>query len=219
MQHSVVSVDALTGRFSSAPGAGAAGRAAAFLPTGDDITRVTPFRRWDVDAELPGAVSQKLGARFGRWESDGFQVPLAWAVRLQNQQCHSVRCTAAWVELAAVMFLCVFGWGGGALAMRRMLTAPYMWPPNQAGPTTCSCRFLEGVEAFDAAAYSIAPSEALVMDPQQRLMLEVPLWRPTTTTHPLLPNALPSPARSFVLLLWRPHHPSLPLQFYARLWC
>lgn len=31
---------------------------------------------------------------------------------------------------------------------------------------------MENVESFDAAAYNIAPSEALVMDPQQRLMLE-----------------------------------------------
>lgn len=34
-------------------------------------------------------------------------------------------------------------------------------------------RFLEGVEAFDAGLYGVSPSEALVMDPQQRLMLEV----------------------------------------------
>ena len=33
-----------------------------------------------------------------------------------------------------------------------------------------------GVEEFDAAVFGIHPSEALVLDPQQRLMLEV--------THP-----------------------------------
>ena len=38
------------------------------------------------------------------------------------------------------------------------------------------CRFLAGVEEFDAALYGIGPSEALVMDPQQRLMLEVRFW-------------------------------------------
>jgi acyl transferase domain-containing protein len=29
------------------------------------------------------------------------------------------------------------------------------------------------VEAFDAASFGIAPSEALLIDPQQRMMLEV----------------------------------------------
>lgn len=33
--------------------------------------------------------------------------------------------------------------------------------------------FLDGVEGFDAGAFGIAPSEALLIDPQQRLMLEV----------------------------------------------
>ena len=32
---------------------------------------------------------------------------------------------------------------------------------------------MHGVEDFDAACFSIHASEALVMDPQQRLMLEV----------------------------------------------
>ncbi len=35
------------------------------------------------------------------------------------------------------------------------------------------CRFMDGVENFDAACFGIHASEALVMDPQQRLMLEV----------------------------------------------
>ena len=35
------------------------------------------------------------------------------------------------------------------------------------------CRFMRGVEGFDAACFGIHASEALVMDPQQRLMLEV----------------------------------------------
>jgi acyl transferase domain-containing protein len=34
-------------------------------------------------------------------------------------------------------------------------------------------RFLEGEANFDAALFGIAPMEVLVMDPQQRLMLEV----------------------------------------------
>ena len=33
-------------------------------------------------------------------------------------------------------------------------------------------RYLEGVEEFDAAVFGISPAEALVLDPQQRLMLE-----------------------------------------------
>ena len=33
-------------------------------------------------------------------------------------------------------------------------------------------RFMSGVEEFDAAAFRISPSEASVLDPQQRLMLQ-----------------------------------------------
>lgn len=36
-------------------------------------------------------------------------------------------------------------------------------------------RFMNGVEDFDAACFGIQPSEALVLDPQQRLMLQVAL--------------------------------------------
>lgn len=36
-----------------------------------------------------------------------------------------------------------------------------------------ACRFMNGVEDFDAASFGIQPSEALVLDPQQRLMLQV----------------------------------------------
>ena len=32
---------------------------------------------------------------------------------------------------------------------------------------------MDGVEDFDAACFGIHPSEALVLDPQQRIMLEV----------------------------------------------
>ena len=42
-------------------------------------------------------------------------------------------------------------------------------------------RFMNGVEEFDAASFGIQPSEALVLDPQQRLMLQV--------RHTLLANA------------------------------
>ena len=34
-------------------------------------------------------------------------------------------------------------------------------------------RFLTDVEDFDAALYGVSPSEAAVLDPQQRLILEV----------------------------------------------
>lgn len=34
-------------------------------------------------------------------------------------------------------------------------------------------RYLQNVEQFDAATFGITPAEALVLDPQQRLMLEV----------------------------------------------
>lgn len=34
-------------------------------------------------------------------------------------------------------------------------------------------QFLDDVENFDAATFGVSPSEALVLDPQQRLMLEV----------------------------------------------
>lgn len=47
-------------------------------------------------------------------------------------------------------------------------------PARPPSPTPPAChRFLEGVEAFDAAAFGVAPSEALLIDPQQRMMLEV----------------------------------------------
>ena len=54
------------------------------------------------------------------------------------------------------------------------------WCPPTTGASTsqpqllpAACRFMDGVELFDAAAFRISPSEASVMDPQQRLMLEV----------------------------------------------
>ena len=40
-------------------------------------------------------------------------------------------------------------------------------------PAVCLDRFLQNVEDFDAAIYSISPPEAVVLDPQHRLMLEV----------------------------------------------
>ena len=44
-------------------------------------------------------------------------------------------------------------------------------------------RYLEGVEDFDAAVFGISPAEALVLDPQQRLMLEA---------RPKIPILIPS---------------------------
>jgi hypothetical protein len=58
-----VVISCQAGRFSSHPGADGA-RSAGAEP--GDITWATPFARWDVDAPLPGLVSQKPGSRFGR---------------------------------------------------------------------------------------------------------------------------------------------------------
>jgi hypothetical protein len=58
-----VVISCQAGRFSSHPGADG-NRGAGAEP--GDITRATPFTRWDVDAPLPGLVSQKPGSRFGR---------------------------------------------------------------------------------------------------------------------------------------------------------
>ncbi len=44
------------------------------------------------------------------------------------------------------------------------------------------CRYLEGVENFDAAVYGVSPAEALVLDPQQRLMLEVQCFTDGSTS-------------------------------------
>lgn len=43
--------------------------------------------------------------------------------------------------------------------------------PSDSDPL--SNRFLTGVELFDASAFYVSAAEALVMDPQQRMMLEV----------------------------------------------
>lgn len=55
-------IDSFVGRFSSHPGAAGGGDRDAAI----DLTRATPFARWDVDMELPGVVSHKPGSRFGR---------------------------------------------------------------------------------------------------------------------------------------------------------
>lgn len=86
----LVGIDTTTARFSSPP---------PFQGTAIDLTRITPFERWDADSSLAN-VPHRLGARFGR--------------------------------------------------------------------------FMTEVESFDAAAFRISPSEASVLDPQQRLMLQVP---------------------------------------------
>lgn len=88
----MVGIDTIAARFST-PASGVHARV-------HDLTRVTPYSRWDADAQHP-SVPHRLGGRFSR--------------------------------------------------------------------------FMEGVEGFDAAAFHISPSEACVLDPQQRLMLEVPL--------------------------------------------
>lgn len=43
--------------------------------------------------------------------------------------------------------------------------------------------FMAGWADFDAAAFSIAPAEALVMDPQQRCLLQVGLYPLTETIN------------------------------------
>ena len=62
----------------------------------------------------------------------------------------------------------------------RCASAGVMWAVRGAAILWCSQRsrtllrrFLQGVEDFDASAFGIAPSEAVLIDPQQRMMLEV----------------------------------------------
>lgn len=57
-----------------------------------------------------------------------------------------------------------------AWVLQPCFIAPLTWLCCHACPTL---RWLDGVERFDAAAFGIGVSEALLIDPQQRLMLEV----------------------------------------------
>ena len=53
-------IDSFAGRLSSHPST----RTECATPA--DITRLTPYERWDMDSLLPGVVSQRPGSRFGR---------------------------------------------------------------------------------------------------------------------------------------------------------
>ena len=46
-------------------------------------------------------------------------------------------------------------------------------PTPDCDPSPGRYRFLTDVEDFDAALYGVSPAEAAVLDPQQRLILEV----------------------------------------------
>lgn len=48
----------------------------------------------------------------------------------------------------------------------------YLVPQPQPRGQTCKSRFLDNVDLFDAHSCGITPAEAIVMDPQQRIMLE-----------------------------------------------
>lgn len=90
-------------------------------------------------------VSHRPGGRFGRWACGA-------ASLLQG--------------LLAELGRSMFGHGAGAVLTRLKLRPLATIPP---------CRFLGGVECFDASVFAIPPSEALLVDPQQRMMLEVRL--------------------------------------------
>ena len=64
----------------------------------------------------------------------------------------------------------IHGKGARPAACRAMYCSSASWLVLQ---FSCLCRFVDDVELFDAAAFCISPSEASVLDPQQRLMLEV----------------------------------------------
>ncbi|CAL8465604.1 g5140 [Coccomyxa elongata] len=68
--------------------------------------------------------------------------------------------------------------GSGAKTDMVRATPLERWDVDSAAPAVSHKpgarfgRFMNGVEEFDAASFGIQPSEALVLDPQQRLMLE-----------------------------------------------
>ncbi len=164
-------IESLAGRFSSHPGAAGGDERDAAI----DLTRATPFARWDVDMELPGVVSHKPGSRFGR---HAFLDARTSACALWD--CQELCRTSPAVASASALkdyFDCKPPYCGLPVGCLRCM--PAAGPRRfleECGLLLGMCRlhrFLEGVEAFDAGLYGVSPSEALVMDPQQRLMLEV----------------------------------------------
>lgn len=176
-------IESFAGRFSSHPGAAGGDERAAAI----DLTRATPFARWDADAELPGVVSHKPGSRFGRhafWMHEHLHVRVA---TLLCQELCRTSPAAASASALKDCFHCkppycglpVGCAGSWRMSMNTLRCMPAAGPRRffeKSGLLLGMChlhRFLEGVEAFDAGLYGVSPSEALVMDPQQRLMLEV----------------------------------------------
>ena len=130
---SLVGIDSCAARFSAA--LSQAGSPA-------DLTRVTPFERWDADGSCP-TTPHRLGSRFGR--------------------------------------------------------------------------FMDGIEEFDAAVFRITPSEASVLDPQQRLMLQVFMCMHHIlggALGPLLPVCFDSVLQKFLHFVFSVAKPPCAVLFY-----